>query len=697
MNATGKRGPMIDPILSGTKKRHAAALLAILLLLLAAYGNTFQASWHMDDYPNILNNPAVQITNLDIRSLSRAVGIDQTHGNNLSRPVANLSFALNWFLHGANVAGFHLVNLMIHLGNTALLYWIVGMLGATPCFPERYRTCIPSIAIGASFLWAIHPIQTQAVTYIVQRMASLSALFYFAALAAYIKLRLVPERRFKIYYGAGVGFAFLLALGAKENAITLPLALALVEWIFFQKGAGPLTNRRLGLAIVAGVVSTLLFVILFFYITERDMVQTLTRSFEIRPFSLLERVLTQPRVVIFYLSLLLYPIPQRFSLEHDFVLSTSIWHPWTTLPAMLLIGSLIAVGIWQARKRPLLAFALLFFFLNHAVESSILPLEMVFEHRNYLPSAFVFLPIAAGWQDLQNGFRLKNRDFNSILKVFPILVVVLLGAGTFIRNLDWQDERTLWSDAHRKAPGRTRPVFNLAKDLERRGQYEQAIVLYGKSISLQPPRLKHFDIMALTNIGTILYRTGNYEKAIEYYRKALDILPETRRSHYNLAVAYTRTGRFEQAQDHLVWLIQNNANDTLALDLLGVVHLKQHQWEEALNISRRLLQISPDNRTPNLQIGAAFTQMGLPAKGAWFLRRAKYADPGNMVVMLCMLENRLSAGDLAKADEIRSYIFHRYSLGAIDAALSDTVNEIGRPEILVAYIEKSIRLMGMNN
>ena len=685
---------MADPILSYTKNRHTAALLTIFLLLLAAYGNTFQASWHMDDYPNILNNPAVQMATLDMRSLSRAVGIDQIHGNNLSRPVANLSFALNWLLHGANVTGFHLINLIIHITNAGLVYLVILLLAATPRFPDRHRAHIHSIALGASLLWALNPIQTQAVTYIVQRMASLMALFYLTALASFIKFRLATRMKYKILWGGLVFVGFIMAMGTKENAVMFPLVLALVELIFFQEKSDRVISLRFGATIFMASMLIVVFSGVYFYGSDRDIVHSLTRSFEIRPFSLMERLMTQPRVLVFYLSLIFYPTPQRLSLEHDFTVSTSLLHPWTTLPAIFIVGIFIGAGILVVRKRPLEAFAVLFFFLNHIVESTILPLEMVFEHRNYLSSIFIFLPVTAGWLDLKNFFSLRNSQFTMVFRVLPILVLFLLCVGTYARNMDWRSERSLWTDTQRKAPGRARPVFNLAKELERQGRYGQAIILYMNSMSLQPPRLKHFDIMALTNIGTIYFKNGDRDKAIAYYEKALEILPETAKSRYNLAVAYTETGQFGRATDHLNWLLENNPDDMHALNLKGFVLLKQHRLDKSLSISRHLLQLDPDNRSGNLLIGVVLTQMDYPDQGAWFLRRVYRTAPWDLLIKICLLENSIKSRDQVYANRIINDIFNHFSIDAIAAILNDSVNEIGDPEKVRIILQEHIHTIG---
>jgi hypothetical protein len=170
-------------------------------------------------------------------------------------------------------------------------------------------------------------------------------------------------------------------------------------------------------------------------------------GFQGRPFSLYERLLSEPRIVLFYLSLIFYPLPGRLSIEHDITLSTSLFNPWTTLPAILFHLILIGFGLSQIKKRPLLALAILFFYLNHVIESTIIPLELIFEHRNYLPSLFLFLPVAAGFKKLLDIYQEKNRVFRSVLLYSSVLIIIIIGAGTYIRNMAWATEKALWEDA----------------------------------------------------------------------------------------------------------------------------------------------------------------------------------------------------------------------------------------------------------
>ena len=202
----------------------AFALLFFLILLL--YSNTFQASWHFDDFPNINNNPRIKISNLKPETLfqtfiaSRDGGLYL--GKKVYRPVACLTLALNWYVGQDNVLGYHIVNLCIHFITAFVLFLTILRLFCTPNLKGKYTGSEYFIALLAATLWAINPIQTQAVTYIVQRMASMAAMFYILGIYFYLRGRLCEIRKNRIWWYICCGGSYLLAIGSKENAITLP-------------------------------------------------------------------------------------------------------------------------------------------------------------------------------------------------------------------------------------------------------------------------------------------------------------------------------------------------------------------------------------------------------------------------------------------------------------------------------------------
>ncbi len=398
--------------------RNGRAFALLFFLVFLIYSNTFQASWHLDDYHNILNNPRLKIENLQPQSIIQTFYASFDRGqyskSKIYRPVACLTFALNWYFGQDNPFGYHLINIAIHFSTAFLLFLTILTLFESPNLRRKYKGSEYFIALLAAVLWAINPIQTQAVTYIVQRMASMAAMFYIAGIFFYLKARLDDSRSARILFYLGCCLAFIFALGSKENAVLLPISLILVEFIFFQDLSRPHTRRAFfaiiaGGAIVIGVVGALLFI-------NGNPLGVL--SYSHRPFTPLQRLLTEPRIVFFYLSQIFYPVATRLSIEHDISVSTSIMDPWSTIPSLIAVFLLIGIGLWQMRKRPVLSFAILFFFLNHAVESTIIGLELAFEHRNYLPSLFLFFPVAMGLKWLLDFYRDKKSLMHHVLLSF---------------------------------------------------------------------------------------------------------------------------------------------------------------------------------------------------------------------------------------------------------------------------------------
>jgi hypothetical protein len=230
------------------------------------------------------------------------------------------------------------------------------------------------------------------VAYIIQRMNSMAAMFYILSMLFYVKFRMSGANRLKWLQFAGCVISALLAFGTKEITATLPFFIILYEWLFFQESSPQWAKRNLPLL---GGALVLVIIIALVYLNY-DPVAKILNGYKIRDFTPMQRVLTQSRVVIFYISLILWPSPSRLNLDHDFALSYSLLDPFTTVISIVVIFTLIVFAILSARKAPLLSFSILWFFGNLVIESSVIGLELVFEHRNYLPSMFAILAIVAG-------------------------------------------------------------------------------------------------------------------------------------------------------------------------------------------------------------------------------------------------------------------------------------------------------------
>jgi tetratricopeptide (TPR) repeat protein len=263
-------------------------------------------------------------------------------------------------------------------------------------------------------------------------------------------------------------------------------------------------------------------------------------SYDHRNFSLWERLLTQPRVVVQYVGLLLYPHPSRLNLAHDVPVSHSLIDPVTTLFSLVALLALFALAIRQARAFPLFSFCTLWFFIHLAIESSIFPLEMMFEHRLYLP--VVGFSLAAASLLHSSAF---NKSSWAVAAVIALVAVGALGLGTYARNETWRDELTLWSDAVSKSPEGYRAHNNLGTALRAAGQPTEAAAHLSRSIELNPDYFPpHWNLAAIAKDG------GDTDALIVHLRGALALNPKHASAHRQLARALINTGDWSGALEH---------------------------------------------------------------------------------------------------------------------------------------------------
>ncbi len=363
---------------------HLIAIGLIAGVAFLAYSNTFSVPFQFDDKPNILDNPNVQIRAFTWDQLDQLVR--GTYWVSI-RVFSYFTLALNYYFGGFEVFGYHLVNFFVHVAAGILVYWFVFLTLNLPSLKEKYGSISYKAALFTGLIFISHPVQTQAVTYIVQRMTSMAAMFYLLSLILYIKGRLSRGNSRFFYYG-GTLLIYLLGVFTKENTAILPLFIALYEFYFFQNFDLSPKGKKVLFILLGGL---LLLGAFGFAVWGERYIDVTREGYYYRTFTMSERMLTQPRVVLYYVSLLVYPHPSRFNLDYDFPLSRAILDPPTTLISILIILGLIGYSIGTARKRPILSFFILWYFGNLVIESSIFPLEMVFEHRLYLPAVGPFL------------------------------------------------------------------------------------------------------------------------------------------------------------------------------------------------------------------------------------------------------------------------------------------------------------------
>ena len=593
------------------------------LLVVFCYMSALSGPFVFDDEHNITENRFIRISTLDPAGLY-AAAVKSPLPN---RPVANVSFAFNYFFNGTNVVGYRFVNILIHIINGFLVFGLARITFQTPALSGRGEAAGLAAAFAAA-LWMLHPLHTQSVGYIVQRMTSLAVLFYLLSMLCYIRARLAPEnapRRIALY---GIsGLAGLLALGSKEIAATLPLFIYLYEWFFLQRLNRGWLRRSLpqlaGVCIVSAAIGLL-------FIGSRDPVAEILAPYSDGSFSALQRLLTQARAVWFYISLLVWPAPSRLNLDHDFPFSFSLLDPAVTLPAVLALAGLLAFAIFIARRDALSAYAVLWFLGNLVIESSVIRLETVFEHRTYLPSIMPLVALTA-WFVRRLG---RRRAAAAVLSA-----VALLWAGwTWQRSQVWGDAVALWQDCVNKSPAKARPYNNLGSALSERNRLPDAAANFQKAIDLQPNyadahynlgyawvrlgrlqdgvqqlleaiRLEPGNYMAHNNIGVAYLLQDDYPQAILHLQQAVDLAPQFETARNNLAVALRGSGDLEGAIYHLEQAVRINPNYAEAHNNLGLALKEQGKFRQAVEKFHRALAINPAYPAARLNLEEAEAQL----------------------------------------------------------------------------------------
>jgi tetratricopeptide (TPR) repeat protein len=571
-------------------KRTAVYLIFITVVGLAAYSNSFKAPFTFDDERYIKRNPTIK----DFSYFTDTSRADSLHLGDVikrylrTRYVAYLSFWANFKTGGLSVWGYHATNLAVHLSSSLLLYAFVVLTFRTPfLIKSRLNGKSEQIALFAALLFVSHPVQTEAVTYITQRFASLAAMFYLLAFVAYTSSRLTENIRAGYALYALSLASCVLSMKSKEIAFTLPLVLVLYEFLFFT---GPVKRRAVFLA---PLLLTML-IIPVEYINERmpagDLsyaVREATRLQSEMP--RLEYLFTQFRVLATYARLLVLPVNQNF--DYDYPASGSIpdSHACLSFMFLLLVMGLGIYLFYRSRRRPelrLVSFGIFWFYVALSVESGIFPIsEIICEYRVYLPSVGAFTGIAASM--FIGSALIKNRLINGAVTASLVLAIIALSVLTYSRNALWLDQAGLLEDTVGKSPSKARPRVNLGLVYFRKGRIDDAVEQYVAALELKP-----YNIVALNNLGTAYLEKGMVEEAIGYYRASLNIRLHTG-TIYNLARAYQRKGMMEKAIENYRLALTLRPDSPRAHLNLGLAYLKKGWREKAEEEFRAALRLNP--------------------------------------------------------------------------------------------------------
>lgn len=621
----------------------AERLLPILLLFICiSYSNSIHSTAIvLDDTASFIEVANVYVDDFSAESLTK---LSSTRfGRNRFIPM--LTFAADNYLakrmavsseqytserHRLRLKIAHLTNIIIHLLATlALFFFLKGLLQTE--VGRRSLTFIGSpggYGLIVCALWAFNPVQTNVVTYLVQRMASLAALFYLASLAFYIQARHRSLRWRGFLCWLGCLATALAAFGSKENSVTLPVAMLLVEFIFISPGLGESCRRYMGRRKwyqLAFMVIAVIFVLPLFY----HFVLNFTGGYGHRHFSLSERLFTELRIVVFYISLLVLPLPGRLNLEHDFTLSHGWLAPPATLLSFVLLGALLLIAFRVRKCSPLITFGIFWFFLNLAVESTVISLELIFEHRLYLPAVGFFIALA-GVIDHFCG-RVRRPAPGELKKILALTVVSVAAAFsvlTAVRNNDWRDNYTLYLDSNEKSPAKPRTYVNLGSALGRLGRYDEAIEVLERGIALGRDGYEG-NVTAVNNILICYINQHRVQDAINRGESFLArMTPAMNKADfhkfmYNLGRSYYLAERYDEALEAFVTgLRYNRPNDYM---LPGAIE--------------KLLLDAAGSEKGRQQLGLTGESMEVPLLVAEIMRRVRRYDFGQFYLKKAEMED----------------------------------------------------------
>ena len=562
-------------------------IVGFILLGFTVYSNTFHSSFHFDDTPSIINNSAIK----NIRDLQHIWNFWPT------RFITYLSIALNYHFHQLDVFGYHVFNLMVHLSSAVMVGWLALLTFSTPAMKGQKVSCRANlISFFAGVVFLTHPIQTEGVTYIVQRAASMATFFYLASLNLYIQARLNQIENSsssisKLYY-SGFLLAVVICMFCKEIAISLPLMIGFYEFYFFG------SKKVFNVKYVIFLLSIFLIVPLTMLMTHTADLQGMRRIGEdTTPISVGHYFLTQMSVIGTYLRILLIPISQN--LDYDYPIATSFFQT-PVFFSFLLLCFIGWVAIKLFPKHRLLSFSIFWFFISLLPESSVIPIkDVIFEHRLYLPMVGYSLFLVG------STYYLFGKRRPILMVVVLALMIACYSILTYTRNSVWKDNLTLWSDAVRKSPHKARPYFNRGYAYQEKENFDEALSDYDKAIQIKPDYAEVY-----SNRGNIYTHKGNLDQAFLDLNKAIEIKPRLAEAYNNRGYAYQDKGNLDQAFSDYNKAIEIKPDFAEAHNNRGYAYASKGNLNQALSDLNKAIDFKPDYADAYSNRGNAYAYEG---------------------------------------------------------------------------------------
>ncbi len=595
--------------------------LLLIVVGMLVYANSLWGTFIYDDGPAIVNNKYIR----QLRPL-RGLLSTQPQSSVAGRPTVSLSLALNYAVSGYSVWSYHALNLVIHLLAGLTLYGIVRRTLLCERLRQRFGEHAAALAWLSAAVWLVHPIQTESVTYIIQRVESLMGLFYLLTL--YAAIRAMQSGRVVLWSVVSV-ICCGLGMAGKEVMVTAPVLALLYDRAFAAGSFASAFRRRwglyLGLSATWGILAGLML--------SGPRSATAGFSIGISPF---DYAASQFGVIVHYIRLCFWPV--GLCLDYKWPIAKG----WVEIvPPMLVVTVLLAATAWGFVRNCKWSYPAVWFFAVLSPTSSFVPIaDLAFEHRMYLPLAgLVVLIVAGGYVSL--GY-LSKRFFPSRIAAayklggtLVIVIAVVLSWVTVLRNQDYRSAVSIWQTVVAAVPGNSRAHYNLGDALKSQGRLDEAIGQYRQALNADP-----YYVEVYNNLAAALQSQGRLEQAIGYYRRALEIKPDYADAHNNLAVALQSQGRLDEAVSHYSRALQLNPDLAAAHNSLGNVLVLQGKIDDAVSHYRRAIELSPDDAGVYYNLGTLFQSQGKVNEAISYYRQAIQVSPdyarahNNMAILL---------------------------------------------------------------
>lgn len=558
------------------------SIVSIIALGLIVYSNTYHAAFQYDDNSSIINN-------LQIRDLSNYSNLSMWTRLQNGRQLAYLTYALNFHWGGLDTYGYHIFNIIIHILCGISVFWLIVLTFKTQVMRNLdISKNAKYMALLGALLFVGHPIQTQGVTYLVQRMASMATLFYIFSICLYIKGRLRQIEYNKlviplIYYFAAF-ICFVLGMWAKDIVYTLPVAIIMFEIFFIRSKENKLYTKYI-ITAVALVIIAVLFELISGIMTAETI-----------KFTRAEYLMTQFRVLVTYIRLLFVPYNQN--VDYEFATSHSLFDLPTLGSLLILIGIVIG-GVFLFKKYRLLSFGIFWFFLTQSIESSIFPItDVIFEHRLYL-SMFGFVLF---FVSLFYYFLIQKKSKRFVV-LSLLLIIAAYSYAAYARNKVWESNFSLFSDVIAKSPHKARPYYGRAKIYNDLKQYPEAIADCNKSLENDPRCAEAYNNRGM---ALALLNRDNFPKAFADFDSALSIQPLYPDAMQNLANMFFMVGNYDSAIVKFYGFIKAYPNAVGGYNGLGASYMNKNMLDSAIVNLDKGIKITTENAQLYFNRGLAY-------------------------------------------------------------------------------------------